>query len=224
MAVGSGLRADDVPSVDFSELFLLPGIFDCHDHMSFSTVAVGELLQTPVTQWALEAAQQRAADARGRSHRSFATAAAPTRACATRSHRGYVPGPRLQISIVLISQTGGHGDGFLAGTRAGDLVRSLMPEYPGKPPYLVDGPDDDAPHRAREPPRGRRLDQARDDRGARLRARPAARRRSSRSRRSRSRSSRPGARGSQSPRTPTAAKGLTTRSRPAFARSSTAAS
>ena len=57
VAVGSGLRADDGPSVDFSELFLLPGIFDCHDHVSFSTVAVGELLQIPVTQWALEAAQ-----------------------------------------------------------------------------------------------------------------------------------------------------------------------
>ena len=91
VAVGSGLRADDVPSVDFSELFLLPGIFDCHDHVSFSTVAMGELLQIPVTQWALEAAQNARLTLEA-GLPSFAISAGRTVACETRSTAASCPG------------------------------------------------------------------------------------------------------------------------------------
>src|SRR5262249_3674193 len=51
------LTAKGVASIDFSGLWLLPGIFDCHDHITMSTVDMAEILRTPVTQWALEAAQ-----------------------------------------------------------------------------------------------------------------------------------------------------------------------
>ena len=38
VAVGSNLHSRRRrPSLDFSGLFLLPGVFDCHDHISFST-------------------------------------------------------------------------------------------------------------------------------------------------------------------------------------------
>jgi imidazolonepropionase-like amidohydrolase len=138
VAVGSGLRADDVPSVDFSELFLLPGIFDCHDHVSFSTVAVGELLQIPVTQWALEAAQnvRLTLEAGVTFVRDLCGA---DRGLRDAIELGYVPGARLQISVTLICQTGGHGDGYLAGP---GWESSLIPEYPGRPRAVVDGPDD----------------------------------------------------------------------------------
>jgi hypothetical protein len=49
---------------------------------------------------------------------------------------GLVPGPRLQISLTLLSQTGGHGDGWFA---SGQEVR-FWPVYPGMPDGLVDGP------------------------------------------------------------------------------------
>jgi imidazolonepropionase-like amidohydrolase len=138
VAVGSGLRADDAPSHDFSELFLLPGVFDCHDHVAFSTVAVGELLQTPVSQWALEAARnaRMTLEAGVTFVRDLCGA---DRGLRDAIELGFVPGPRLQISVVLICQTGGHGDGYLAGP---GLESSLIPDYPGRPPAVVDGPDE----------------------------------------------------------------------------------
>jgi imidazolonepropionase-like amidohydrolase len=45
----------------------------------------------------------------------------------------------LQISVTLICQTGGHGDGYLEGP---GWEWSLIPEYPGRPPAVVDGPDE----------------------------------------------------------------------------------
>ena len=51
------LPAQGAASIDFSGLWLMPGVFDCHDHVTMSTVDMAEILRTPVTQWALEAAQ-----------------------------------------------------------------------------------------------------------------------------------------------------------------------
>jgi imidazolonepropionase-like amidohydrolase len=53
--------------------------------------------------------------------------------------RGLVPGPRMQISIDILSQTGGHGDEYFP---CGLHVPLLSPAYPGKPHCIVDGPDE----------------------------------------------------------------------------------
>jgi imidazolonepropionase-like amidohydrolase len=52
---------------------------------------------------------------------------------------GLVPGPRLQISIDMLSQTGGHGDEHFP---CGFEVPLLSAPYPGKPRTVVDGPDE----------------------------------------------------------------------------------
>jgi imidazolonepropionase-like amidohydrolase len=52
---------------------------------------------------------------------------------------GLIPGPRLQISIRMLSQTGGHGDEWMP---FGEHVRWLGPPYPGSPDTIVDGPDE----------------------------------------------------------------------------------
>src|SRR6266446_7515844 len=52
---------------------------------------------------------------------------------------GLTAGPTLQISVTLICQTGGHGDVYLSGA---GLERTHLPAYPGRPPYLADGPDE----------------------------------------------------------------------------------
>jgi imidazolonepropionase-like amidohydrolase len=135
-AVGEGL-ATDAASVDCSGLWLLPGIFDCHDHVSFSTVEMLELLQMPVTAWALEAARNARVtlEAGVTFVRDLAGA---DRGLRDSIAAGVVAGPTLQISIVLICQTGGHGDGYLGGA---GIEAMLAPDYPGRPPYLVDGPE-----------------------------------------------------------------------------------
>jgi imidazolonepropionase-like amidohydrolase len=136
-SVGRDLPSQNAASIDFSGLWLLPGVFDCHDHVTMSTVDIGEILRTPVTQWALEASQN--------ARLTLETGVTFVRdlSGADRGFRdsllkGYVPGPRLQISVTLICQTGGHGDGYLGGA---GLESSLIPEFPGRPPFRVDGPE-----------------------------------------------------------------------------------
>jgi imidazolonepropionase-like amidohydrolase len=140
-AVGERLPVGDDPSVDCSGLFLSPGIFDCHLHVALSMLDIGEALSTPVTQWALEAARnaRRTLEAGVTFVRDLAGADAGIRDSIA---RGYVPGPTLQVSVVLISQTGGHGDGFLAGPGLELAPGFILPDYPGKPPFVVDGADE----------------------------------------------------------------------------------
>ena len=138
---------------------------------------------------------------------------------------GTCPDRRLQVSIVLISQTGGHGDGFLAGPGFEMSSGYLMPDWPGKPPYLVDGVES-MRHAVRAVLRvRRRLRQARDHGRARLRPRPRRSSRSSRARRSRRPSSRPRRKGKARRRPRLRGRGSRQRRpRQASARSSTAAS
>jgi len=41
----------------------------------------------------------------------------------------------------MLSQTGGHADGFLAGAGLALSVEDFLPADPGRPPFLVDGPE-----------------------------------------------------------------------------------
>lgn len=49
--------------------------------------------------------------------------------------RGIVPGPRMLITLNMISQTGGHGDGYERCGRG----NAIFPSYPGMPDAVVDG-------------------------------------------------------------------------------------
>lgn len=139
-AVARTLSSSDAPSVDCGGLWLMPGVFDCHDHVTLSSIDGYECLRRPITGWALEAAHQARVtlEAGVTFVRDCAGADAGMRDAIA---RGYAPGPRLFISIVLISQTGGHGDGFLAGPGLEISSGYLIPDYPGKPPSIVDGPE-----------------------------------------------------------------------------------
>jgi imidazolonepropionase-like amidohydrolase len=131
------VRGGDLPSYDFGGLWLMPGIFDCHDHITLSTVNIAEIFSTPVTRWTLETAQN--ARLTLESGVTFVRdLSGADRGLRDGIRAGLVPGPRLQISVTLICQTGGHGDAYLGGA---DIEAALVPVYPGRPPYLVDGPE-----------------------------------------------------------------------------------
>jgi imidazolonepropionase-like amidohydrolase len=137
-AVEARVDADDAPSVDAAGLWLLPGIFDCHDHVTMSSLDLAECLGRPLSEWALETARNARVtlEAGVTFVRDLAGADAGARDAIA---KGYVPGPTLQVSVVLISPTGGHGDGFLAGPGLELSPGYLIPDYPGKPPFVVDG-------------------------------------------------------------------------------------
>src|SRR5437764_8036007 len=133
--VGLGLDGDE--AVDCSGATVFPGFFDCHVHVMMSGVDVLRQLQTPFSYPFYEAVHNlRRTLAQGITHVRDAGGADLGVAEAVR--RGLVAGPRMQIAVSMLSQTGGHGDGWhVCGAEL-----PLMGPHPGRPATVVDGPDE----------------------------------------------------------------------------------
>jgi imidazolonepropionase-like amidohydrolase len=134
LEVGPGLDGDE--TVDVGGRYLLPGLFDCHTHVTLSNVSLLGSLQTPFSYRFFETVQNLAATLRV-GITTVRDAAGADAGVKQAVDDGLVPGPRLQISVALLSQTGGHGDGWY---RSGQVVK-FWPVYPGMPDGLVDGPE-----------------------------------------------------------------------------------
>jgi imidazolonepropionase-like amidohydrolase len=134
VGVGPGLDGDE--SIDVTGKTLLPGLFDCHVHPLMTHLDVMRNLQTPFSYRYFCAAQNLETilklgittirDAGG-SDLGVKQAVAD----------GLVNGPRMHISIVMLSQTGGHGDSWMPCG-----VRLRQVPDPGRPNHIVDGPDE----------------------------------------------------------------------------------
>lgn len=133
--VGIGLDGDE--QVDVSGLTVLPGLFDCHVHVMVSGVDLVGRLQRPFSYQFFQAARNLSAtlDCGITTVRDAGGAdLGVQRAVAD----GLIEGPALKIAITALSQTGGHGDGWLpSGIRT-----SLMSSHPGRPGGIVDGPEE----------------------------------------------------------------------------------
>jgi imidazolonepropionase-like amidohydrolase len=129
------------PELDGDGLWLLPGIFDCHLHTGLSSFDTLELLRTPYSRRVLETAQvlSRTLEAGVTFVRDAGIADAGVRDAVA---DGLVPGPHMQVAVVAIGSTGGHLDGFLAGPGLECSVDYSLPDYPGRPPHLADGPEE----------------------------------------------------------------------------------
>ena len=133
--VGVGLDGDEV--VDLSGRWLLPGLFDCHVHVMLSHLDVWRLLQTPFSYRFFEAVRNLEATLQT-GITTVRDAGGADLGLKQAVADGIVRGPRVQISIAMVSQTGGHGDGWMpSGSRV-----QLFPTYPGCPAAIVDGPDE----------------------------------------------------------------------------------
>ena len=136
IAVGPGLDGDE--QVDCSGLTLLPGLFDCHVHLAVTDISAQRRQQTPFSLNFYEAIENmRVTLAAGVT--TVRDAAGADLGMKTAVERGLVPGPRMQISITMLSQTGGHGDDWQV---CGAEVPSFFVPYPGVPNPVVDGPDE----------------------------------------------------------------------------------
>jgi len=133
VSVGAPGSGDGDTAIDLTGQTLLPGLFDCHVHVMFSGVDILKDLQTPFSYRFFLAAQNLGTTLRAgiTSVRDAAGADAGVRLAV---ERGLVAGPRMQISIDMISQTGGHGDDHF---HCGLTVPIFGLEYPGKAGSLV---------------------------------------------------------------------------------------
>lgn len=135
VAVGTGLDGDT--QVDCTGRTLLPGLFDCHVHLTLNGIGLLGALQKPFSYQFYEAAVnlRRTLEAGITTVRDAAGADLGVKQAV---EDGLLAGPRVQISIGLISQTGGHGDNWMpSGQCAG-----LAVPHPGRPPAIADGPDE----------------------------------------------------------------------------------
>jgi imidazolonepropionase-like amidohydrolase len=133
VAVGTGLDGDEV--VDASGSTVTPGLFDCHTHVMMSGIDLLRALRAPFSLPFYEAiGNLRATVECGIT--SVRDAAGADLGVAEAVRRGLVVGPRMQISITPLSQTGGHGDGWMI------CGCTLSVAHPGAPDGVVDGPDE----------------------------------------------------------------------------------
>lgn len=133
--VGTGLDGDE--QVDITGLTVLPGFFDCHVHVMVSGIDLARRMARPFSYQFYEAAANLAAtlDCGITTVRDAAGADLGVQRAV---EDGLIEGPRLQISVSALSQTGGHGDGWLPS----GMTTYLMTPHPGRPAGVVDGPEE----------------------------------------------------------------------------------
>lgn len=130
---GSFPKPPDVIAIDAAGKTIMPGLIDCHDHMSYTTFDLNERAAIPLSlhmmqiadnlRVTLEAGVTTLRDAGGLDL-GFKMAV----------ERGLIPGPRLKLGLVILSRTGGIDDLRL---RSGvDLSWRVLP---GLPSSVVDG-------------------------------------------------------------------------------------
>ena len=130
----AAVAPDGADRVDASGLTILPGLIDCHVHLSLRLEPVADQAQRSATDLVVRALG---------SGRDFLEAGVTTirdagytpagikRAFAS----GAFPGPRTQVSCRPLSQTGGHGDGW---TQSGAVLDTDVSDLP---PGIADGVD-----------------------------------------------------------------------------------
>lgn len=133
--VGTGLDGDT--GVDCTGSTVLPGLIDTHVHVMFSGVDLLRAMQSPFSYAFYEAARNLEATlAAGVT--TVRDAGGADLGVKRAVENGLVTGPRMQIAITILSQTGGHADDWVPG----GFEVPLMPAHPGRPASVVDGPDE----------------------------------------------------------------------------------
>lgn len=125
----------DVSYMDASGGFILPGFIDTHVHLMLEYEPVEKRLSTPFSLNFFKATEymRNTINAGITSVRDCGGTDAGVKQAV---ERGYVVGPRMQISITALTTTGGHGDSW---TASGQTVKLLLDEYPGMPNGICDG-------------------------------------------------------------------------------------
>jgi imidazolonepropionase-like amidohydrolase len=133
--VGLGLDGDE--AIDVTGKTVLPGLIDCHVHVTASGVDVMQRLTRPFSYQFYEAARNLEA--------TLATGITTVRDAGGADlgiqqavADGLIAGPRLLLAVNIIGQTGGHTDGWFP---SGFEVPLSLP-HPGRPAAIADGVDE----------------------------------------------------------------------------------
>lgn len=133
--VGGGLDGDS--SVDVSGKTVLPGFIDCHVHIGLPSIDFRRYFEQPFALRYFEMAHSLAVTLDS-GITGVRDAGGASLGVKTAVDQKLVRGPRMMLSLVMLSQTGGHGDGWLPS----GLDENLFFGDPGLPSNIVDGPDE----------------------------------------------------------------------------------
>lgn len=137
-AAGSDAAVPDGAIVlDGGGLTLLPGLVDCHVHVMVEGINITRTLQTPPSLAVLETIPRlnRTLLAGFTTVRDAGGAPLGVKMAV---ERGIIPGPRMKISVSVLSQTGGHGDTYARAC----VHAPLFPPMHDLPDGVVDGVED----------------------------------------------------------------------------------
>lgn len=124
----------DIQKIDAAGGHILPGLIDTHVHLMFNEINMMQSMTTPFSYNFYDAISnfRRTVEAGITSVRD---AGGTDVGVQKAINDGLVLGPRTQISITVLSITGGHGDSWLPS----GLEMELLVSYPGNPPGICDG-------------------------------------------------------------------------------------
>jgi imidazolonepropionase-like amidohydrolase len=142
--VGPGAEAGADETVDLAGATVLPGFIDSHVHVCLSTLDLIANLGYPFSYqfFLAERNLRRTLDVGITTVRDASGADLGIQRAVD---DGLIDGPALRISIIALSQTGGHGDHWLPSGNVPEVLKA----HPGRPSGIVDGPDE-ARKRVRE--------------------------------------------------------------------------
>ncbi len=135
----SAARDAGVVIVDGSRYTVTPGLIDCHGHVTLLGLRDGDIerMNGPAAAlWVAKILHTTLVDGGVTTLRDVGGA---THWIKRAVEEGVAIGPRLKISICMLSTTGGHAD-FRGPDRCHGELSKLWPPAPGRPASLVDGP------------------------------------------------------------------------------------
>jgi imidazolonepropionase-like amidohydrolase len=134
--VGPGLDGDE--GVDVSGKTLLPGLFDCHIHLAMRHEDLDEIetLYRPFS-YSFFTIPENLRRTLAVGITTVRDASGADLGLKTAIEDGLLVGPRMQISVQMLSMTGGHSDPWLPSGGVG----SFGTPYPGMPDGVCDGVD-----------------------------------------------------------------------------------
>jgi imidazolonepropionase-like amidohydrolase len=135
IGIGTGLDGDE--SIDCTDKYLIPGLFDCHVHLAYTHIDLWKHIHTPLS-YNFYLAIGNMARTLECGITTVRDAGGADLGMKEAARDGLVAGPRMHISLVMMSQTGGHGDGW----HPSGIHVNLGAPYPGRPNNIADGPDE----------------------------------------------------------------------------------
>jgi len=108
----NGAIPRDAEVIDAAGMTIMPGMIDCHVHLMFELESVQQQLLTPFSLTIAKGLEHARRTLDG-GFTAARDAGGTPRGVKLAIDQGLVPGPRLRLSINIMSQSGGHGDSMM---------------------------------------------------------------------------------------------------------------